>query len=128
MIIFPYLFLTRELGGDSLLSLAQKKDVGVIGLKPFGAGTTFGIKPQQITGKVDRRAPVLLREMLQEPRISAVIPGVNIPEQLEQNVKGSYERDHPRTAADEEMLEQCRQNYLAHLTPGYQWLRHWELV
>ena len=69
--------------------------MGVIGLKPFGAGTTFGIKPQQITGKVDRRAPVLLKEMLQEPRISAVIPGVNIPEQLEQNVKGSYERDQP---------------------------------
>ena len=100
----------------------------MIGLKPFGAGTTFGIKPQQITGKVDSRAPVLLREMLQESRISAVIPGVNIPEQLEQNVKGSYERDHPRTAADAEILEQCRQNYLAHLTPGYQWLRQWETV
>jgi aryl-alcohol dehydrogenase-like predicted oxidoreductase len=128
VIIFPYLFLTRELGGDSLLELARRKDVGVIGLKPFGAGTTFGIRPQQITGKVDPRAPVLLREILQEPRISAVIPGVNIPEQLERNVKGSYERDHPRTAADEEILEQCRQNYLAHLTPGYQWLRAWETV
>ena len=128
MIIFPYLFLTRELGGDSLLELAQQKDVGVIGLKPFGAGTTFGIKPQQITGKVDPRARVLVKEMLQEPRISAVIPGVNIPEQLEENVKGSYERDQPRTAADEEILDQCRQNYLAHLTPGYQWLRHWETV
>ncbi|MGC8642960.1 MAG: aldo/keto reductase [Isosphaeraceae bacterium] len=128
VIIFPYLFLTRELGGDSLLALAQQKDVGVIGLKPFGAGTTFGIKPQQITGRVDKRAPVLLKEMLQEPRISAVIPGVNIPEQLELNVKGSYERDHPRTTAHLEILEQCKQNYLAHLTPGYQWLRNWETV
>jgi aryl-alcohol dehydrogenase-like predicted oxidoreductase len=105
VIIFPYLFLTRELGGDSLLDLAKRKDVGVIGLKPFGAGTTFGIKPPQITGKVDHRAPVLLREMLQEPRISAVIPGVNIPEQLEMNVKGSYERNHPRKVADLEILD-----------------------
>lgn len=128
VVIFPYLFLTRELGGDSLLALAQEKDVGVIGLKPFGAGTTFGIRPQQISGKVDPRAPVLLREMLQEPRISAVIPGVNIPEQLEENVKGSFERDRPRTAADVEVLRQCRQNYLAHLTPEYQWLRGWERV
>lgn len=128
VIIFPYLFLTRELGGDSLLALAKQKDVGVIGLKPFGAGTTFGIRPQQITGKVDSRAPVLLKEMLQEPRISAVIPGVNIPAQLELNVKGSYERDRPRTTADLEILDQCRQNYLAHLTPGYQWLRNWETV
>ena len=58
----------------------------------------------------------------------AVELGINIPEQLEQNVKGSYERDHPRTAAHDEILEQCRQNYLAHLTPGYQWLRAWETV
>jgi predicted aldo/keto reductase-like oxidoreductase len=128
VVIFPYLFLTKELGGDSLLELAKQKDVGVIGLKPFGAGTTFGIKPQQIHGKVDGRASVLLREMLREQRISAVIPGVNIPEQLEQNVKGSYERDQPRTAADEEVIRQCRQNYLAHLTHDYQWLRRWERV
>jgi uncharacterized protein len=128
VVIFPYLFLTKELGGDSLLELARQKDVGVIGLKPFGAGTTFGIKPQQITGIVDKRAPVLLREMLREPRISAVIPGVNIPEQLEQNVKGSYERDQPRTTADEEILRQCRENYLAHLTDDYHWLRRWERV
>jgi predicted aldo/keto reductase-like oxidoreductase len=128
VIIFPYLFLTKELGGDSLLKLAQEKDVGVIGLKPFGAGTTFGIKPQQIHGKIDPRAHVLVKEMLQEPRISAVIPGVNIPEQLEENVKGSYERDKPRAAADDEILRQCRENYLAHLPPHYQWLRRWEVL
>ncbi|MHC4574047.1 MAG: aldo/keto reductase, partial [Planctomycetota bacterium] len=49
VIIFPYLFLTRELGGDSLLALAKEKDVGVIGLKPFGAGTTFNIKPRTLS-------------------------------------------------------------------------------
>jgi aryl-alcohol dehydrogenase-like predicted oxidoreductase len=128
VVIFPYLFLTRELGGDGLLALAQQKGVGVIGLKPFGAGTTFGIKPQQITGQVDPRAPVLLREMLQEPRISAVIPGVNVPAQLDVNVKGSYDRDQPRTEADAEALRQCRVNYLANLTPDYRWLRQWERV
>lgn len=128
VIIFPYLFLTKELGGDSLLKLAQEKGVGVIGLKPFGAGTTFGIKPQQISGKIDARAHVLVKEMLQEKRISAVIPGVNIPEQLEENVKGSYDRDVPKTAADEEILRQCRENFYAHLTPNYQWLRRWEVV
>jgi predicted aldo/keto reductase-like oxidoreductase len=128
VIIFPYLFLTKELGGDSLLKLAQAKQVGVIGLKPFGAGTTFGIKPQQISGKIDRRAHVLIKEMLQEPRISAVIPGVNIPQQLEENIKGSYERDQPRAEGDDEILRQCRANYLAHLPPHYQWLRRWEVV
>ncbi|MBN1342264.1 MAG: aldo/keto reductase [Phycisphaerae bacterium] len=128
VIIFPYLFLTEEFGGDSLLALAKSKDVGVIGLKPFGAGTTFGLKPQQIQGKVDQRAHVLIKEMLQEPRLSAVIPGVNIPEQLDENVKGSYERDKPSGAKDKKAMEECRRNFYAHLTPEYQWLRQWETV
>jgi aryl-alcohol dehydrogenase-like predicted oxidoreductase len=128
VVIFPYLFLTKEFGGDSLLKLAQEKDVGVIGLKPFGAGTTFGLKPQQIKGKIDPRAHHLVKEMLQEKRLSAIIPGVNIPEQLEENVKGSYERDQPKTSSDEKALRECTENFYAHLTPHYQWLRLWETV
>ncbi len=128
VIIFPYLFLTQEFGGDSLLKRAQEKDVGVIGLKPFGAGTTFGLKPRQIEGRVDQRAHVLIKEMLQEKRISAVIPGVNVPEQLEENVKGSYERDAPSTPEDKKALRECARNFYAHLTPDYQWLRQWEVV
>jgi len=128
LIIFPYLFLTKELGGDSLLELAQKKDVGVIGLKPFGAGTTFGIKPREIHGQIDQRAHVLVKEMLAEKRLTAVIPGVNIPDQLDENVKGSYERDKPATPKDKEALRQCTENFYAHLTPDYAWLRQWEVV
>ena len=128
VIIFPYLFLTKEFGGDSLLKLAKEKDVGVIGLKPFGAGTTFGLKPQQIKGRVDQRAHVLVKEMLQEPRISAVIPGVNIPGQLDENVKGSYEKDRPKTPEDEQAIKECSRNYYANLTPEYRWLHQWERV
>ena len=128
VIIFPYLFLTEEFGGDSLLKLAKEKDVGVIGLKPFGAGTTFGLKPKQIRDKVDKRAASLVKEMLQERRLSAVIPGVNTPEQLEVNVRGSYERDKPKTPEDEQALLECRRNYYANLTPEYRWLHQWERV
>ena len=128
VIIFPYLFITKEFGGDSLLKLAQEKGVGVIGLKPFGAGTTFGLKPQQIKGRIDKRAGVLVKEMLQEIRLSAVIPGVNIPEQLEENVKGSYERAKPKTPEDERAIKECTRNYYANLTPEYRWLHKWERV
>jgi aryl-alcohol dehydrogenase-like predicted oxidoreductase len=128
VIIFPYLFLTREFGGDSLLQLAQQKQVGVIGLKPFGAGTTFGLKPQQIQGKVDRRAASLVKQMLQERRISAIIPGVNTPEQLAVNVEGAYQKDQPKTPEDDQALRECRQNYYANLTPDYRWLHRWERV
>ena len=128
VIIFPYLFLTEEFGGDSLLKLAQEKNVGVIGLKPFGAGTTFGLKPQQIKGKVDKRAASLVKEMLQEKRLSAIIPGVNIPEQLEMNVQGSRNKDKPKTPEDEKALLECKRNYYANLTPEYRWLHKWEKV
>ena len=77
---------------------------------------------------MDKKAPSLLKEMLAEPRISAVIPGVNIPEQLDENIKGSYERQTPMTSADREAIRQCTENYYANLTPEYQWLRNWERV
>jgi predicted aldo/keto reductase-like oxidoreductase len=128
VVIFPYLFLTEELGGDSLLALAKRRNVGVVGLKPFGAGTTFGIKPTQISGRIDDRARVLIKEMLKEPRISAVVPGVNIPEQLEVNVRGSYERDRPTTPKEKATLAQCARNFHANLTPEYEWLRKWVTV
>lgn len=129
VIIFPYLFLTRQFGGDSLLKLAQEKNVGVIGLKPFGAGMTFGARPKRdVEGGVDERAHSLVKKMLQEERISAVIPGVNMPEQLAENIKGSYERDVPETPEDKAAIRECTRDYYANLTPEYQWLRHWEVV
>ena len=128
VVIFPYLFLSKQFGGDSLLQLAAEKDVGVVGLKPFGAGTTFGGKPKEISGKIDTRAHALLKKMLQEKRLSAIIPGVNTREQLEENVKGSYERDKPLDAKDEQALRECAENYYANITPEYHWLRHWETV
>jgi len=128
VIIFPYLFLTKPFGGDSLLALAAAKDVGVIGLKPFGAGTTFGIKPREITGAVDTRAPILLKKMLTERRLAAVIPGVNTTTQLDENVKGSYERDTPLSEEDEQAWRACRENFYANITPEYRWLHRWEMA
>lgn len=128
VILFPYLFLTKPFGGDSLLALAKQKDVGVIGIKPFGAGTTFKIKPREINDKVDKRAAVLLRKMLSEQRISAIIPGVHMPEQLEVNVLGSYERGKPLDAKDQQALRECTENFHACLTPDYQWLHQWKVV
>ena len=128
VIIFPYLFLTKELGGGSLLELAKEKDVGVIGLKPFGAGTTFGLRPQHDKVFTDKRAHAMVKTMLSEPRISAVIPGVGAKQHLDENVKGSYERDKPLTPKERQALREFAENYHAHLPAEYQWLRQWETV
>jgi predicted aldo/keto reductase-like oxidoreductase len=128
VILFPYMFLTKPYQGDSLLALARQKDVGVIAIKPFAAGTIFAQKPAMITGNLDTRASILLRRMLQEQRVSAIIPGVNTPEQLAENVKASHERDTPLDEKEQQALRECTGNFHAHLTPEYRWLHRWEMV
>ena len=90
--------------------------------------TTFGVKPREIKGGLDPDAHVLVKKMVQEPRLTAIIPGVNTPEQLAENVEGSYQRDKPLTPKDRDALRRCTRNFYAHLTPEYQWLRNWETV
>jgi aryl-alcohol dehydrogenase-like predicted oxidoreductase len=131
VVLFPYMFLTKPYGGDSLLALAKEKNVGVIGIKPFAAGATFGDKPNVFKGQVDSRGPSLLKAMLQEQRIAAVIPGALVPEQLEENVKASYTRREPLTDADRQAYRECLASYGRQLKgsyAGYTWLREWELV
>lgn len=129
VILFPYMFLTTAFKGDSLLDLAKKKDVGVIAIKPFAAGATFiGGTPTKFEGKVDTRASSLLKAMLAEKRISAVIPGVTAAEQLDENVKASYDRDMPLTEKDKQALRECTESFHAHLPARYQWLHEWKTV
>lgn len=129
VILFPYMFLTKAFDGDSLLALAAEKNVGVIGIKPFAAGVTFvGGKPTKLEGQIDKRATSLLKAMLQEKRISAVIPGVAAPEQLDANVKASYERGKPLDDADKQALLECTANFQAALPQHYQWLHRWKVV
>jgi aryl-alcohol dehydrogenase-like predicted oxidoreductase len=129
VILFPYMFLTRAFEGDSLLALAAEKDVGVIGIKPFAAGATFvGGTPVKFEGNIDPRAVSLLKAMLAEKRMASIVPGVAQPDQLDANVKASYERDQPMDEKDERALRECTENFHAHLPAHYQWLHRWKMV
>lgn len=129
VILFPYMFLTKSFDGDSLLALAVEKNVGVIGIKPFAAGATFvGGKPTKFEGTIDTRATSLLKAMLAEKRVSAIIPGVAQPDQLDNNVKASYERDKPLDEKDKQALRECTENFQASLPAHYQWLHRWKVV
>jgi aryl-alcohol dehydrogenase-like predicted oxidoreductase len=66
--------------------------------------------------------------MLQEKRISAIIPGVTEADQLNENVKASYERGKPLDANDRQALRQCEENFHASLPDHYRWLHHWKTV
>jgi hypothetical protein len=131
VIVFPCLFLGKESVAEELLELARNKDVGTIGMKPFGAGSVFG-PPSRRRGqdnpKTDGRAHVLLKEMLQDKGVSAIIPGVNIPEHLDENVKASRARDMPNSGEEGRVINDCTANFYANVTPRYTWLRTWDLV
>ena len=131
VIIFPCFFLDKKSVADALLELARKKDVGTIGMKVFGAGSVFGPRSQRHrldTPETDRRAHALLKEKLQDRRISAIIPGVKIPEHLDENVKATHERDVPTNTEEDQAVRQCKEGFYANLTPQYQWLRKWEVA
>ena len=125
VVLFPYLLLTKELKGNVVTELAAKKGVGVIAIEPFGAGMIFGLRPKSLNGKVDPKAKTILKKVLAEKAISAVIPGVNQPDQLEVNVKASYERDVAMTPTEQQWLAHYDTTLRAHITPEYEWLHDW---
>lgn len=129
VIIFPCFFLDKKSVADALLELARNKDVGTIGMKAFGAGSVFGPRfRRRGQREIDGRAHVLLKKMLQEKRMSAIIPGVSVPDHLTENVRASHERDVPESPEEDQAFRQCTENFYANLTPQYQWLRNWEVA
>ena len=131
VIIFPCFFLPKESSAEGLLELAEEKDVGMIGMKAFGAGSVFGPRSRrrrEFRPIADGRAHVLLKKMLQEKRLAAIIPGVNVPEHLDENVRASYQRDVPESEEEDQAIRQCGANFYANLAPQYRWLRKWEVV
>jgi aryl-alcohol dehydrogenase-like predicted oxidoreductase len=79
-------------------------------------------------GRGKTPAQVALNWLLQQPGVTAPIIGARTPEQLEENVRGSYEKAEPTTPDDRKALDECRRNYFAHLTPEYRWLHRWHYV
>ena len=131
VIIFPCFFLDKASVADELLEMARKKDVGAIGMKAFGAGSVFGPKSRQRgPGKpnVDPRGHVLLKKMLAQRRISAIIPGVGVPEQLDENIKASQACEGPNAEQEGRAIRQCMADFYANLAPEYAWLRRWGAV
>jgi len=131
VIIFPCFFLDKKSVADELLDSARKKDVGAIGMKAFGAGSVFGPRSRrrrEFRPIADGRAHVLLKKTLQEKRLAAIIPGVNVPEHLDENVKACCQRDVRESEEEDQAIRQCRANFYANLTPQYEWLRKWEVV
>ena len=122
---FPYTAKTKELPGDSLFEAVRRYDIGTFGIKPFGSNSLFD-------GAIDaeeksRRARITLRFILNNPSITAPIPGLATTEEVDNAVVAIKER---RELSRNEMheLDTMTDDMYANLTTEYKWLKNWDYV
>ena len=126
----PYTAKTKEMPEDSLFEAIRKYKVGLFGIKPFTSGSLFqgDSSPDHAEADADdRRARLAIRYILCNPTITAPIPGMITPQQVENAAKAAAER-RELDAAETAELEQAMDEAWANLPPDYQWLKNWEYV
>ena len=130
VVCFPYTSDSKELPQDSLFDTIRKYDVGVMGIKPFGGMSLFNgdSSPKSPTFDEDNKlARMAIRYILQNPAITAPIPGMISTAQVDNMALAVRERrqlDTKETA----QLRQANEAMWARLPENYQWLRKSEYV
>ncbi len=132
VILFPYTARSKTLPTDSVFEAIKKCDVGVFGIKPFASNSLFkgNSAPNDPNREEDdRRARLAIRYILQNPAITAPIPGlISIP-QVDNMAKAIMERkQHDLAQAEKEELHLAMDEAWNKLPAHYQWLKQWEYV
>jgi predicted aldo/keto reductase-like oxidoreductase len=129
VVVTPYTAKSKELPKDSLFEAIKKHDVGFFGIKPFAGTSLFkgDSSPDSPTREEDDRlARMAIRYILCNPAITAPIPGMINPHQVDNIVKAVREPELDETEAKE--LETAMDEAWARLPADYQWLKNWEYV
>jgi len=125
VVLFPYTADSKELPTDSLFDAVRKHDVGTFGIKPFANASLFrGVKEQ---AERDRRARLAIRYILNNPAITAPIPGLASPKEVD-NMALAVKECRKLNAAETAELQAAGQEMWANLPGNYEWLRDWQYV
>jgi aryl-alcohol dehydrogenase-like predicted oxidoreductase len=130
VVVTPYTAMSKELPKDSLFEAIRKYNIGVFGIKPFASGSLFAGDgtPGSATEPEDhKRARMAIRNILCNPAITAPIPGLATPAQVDNLVAALGER-RQLDMAEALHLEQAMDHAFANLPPDYHWLRDWKYV
>jgi aryl-alcohol dehydrogenase-like predicted oxidoreductase len=130
VILFPYTARSKVAPKDSLFDAVKKLDIGVFGIKPFASNSLF--KGSSAPGdpnaqEDDRRARLAIRHILCNPAITAPIPGLISPHQVDNMAKAVKER-RQLDMGEKAELERAVDEMWARLPANYQWLKNWEYV
>jgi aryl-alcohol dehydrogenase-like predicted oxidoreductase len=130
VVLFPYTSDSKELPQDSLFEAIRKYDVGVLGIKPFGSNVLFSGDGSLTSPNAEedaRLARMAIRYILQNPAITAPIPGLINTAQVDNVARAVRERRELDTKEAAQLRDANRRMW-ASLPENYQWLRQWEYV
>jgi aryl-alcohol dehydrogenase-like predicted oxidoreductase len=130
VVVTPYTAKSKVLEKDSLFDTLQEYGVGFFGIKPFASNSLFkgDSSPDSPTADQDNRlARMAIRYILCNPAITAPIPGMINPQQVDNVVKAVKER-RKLDLAEAKELEEAMDQAWANLPADYQWLKNWEYV
>ncbi len=127
----PYTAKTKVVSDDSgLWATMQKHDVGWFGIKPFASNSVFrgDSSPGNPHEEQDNRiARLAIRYILCNPAITAPIPGLITPEQVDNMALAVAER-RQLDIEEKAELDRAMERAWANLPYHYQWLKDWEYV
>ncbi|MGD8237853.1 MAG: aldo/keto reductase [Armatimonadota bacterium] len=124
----PFSYITPK-AAEEMLPLARERDVGVICIKPFAKGTLFKIPEddEKLAGLRRDRGQSLARAnlkwILSHEGVTTVIPGMELPDEVEDCVRASG--DSRVSDAERAALEAAKPHVLAALPDEYGWLSKW---
>jgi aryl-alcohol dehydrogenase-like predicted oxidoreductase len=130
VILLPYTARSKVAPEDSLFDTVKKHDIGVFGIKPFASNSLFkgSSAPDDPNAEEDnRRARLAIRYILCNSAITAPIPGLISPAQVDNMARAVKERRELDVAEATE-LQQAVDEMWASLPSNYQWLKNWEYV
>jgi len=127
MLCTPYTADSRELPKDSIFEAIRKHDVGMLGIKPFASNALFlgdGSPNGPHREEDDRRARMAIRYILNNPAVTAPIPGLISTHQVDNVVQAIQER-RQLGAREHAELQQIGREMWRRLPADYQWLKEW---
>jgi predicted aldo/keto reductase-like oxidoreductase len=130
VVLFPYTAGTQQSPDNSLFDTIRNRDAGVFGIKPFGENSLFqgdGSPEHPFAAEDDRLARLAIRHILSCTAITAAIPGVIHPWQV-QNVALALQEQRPLDPEESAELQRACQQMWTRLSPTQAWLRNWEFV
>ncbi|MCP5113395.1 MAG: aldo/keto reductase [bacterium] len=139
----PYTAKSKVLKEDSFFDVVRKQDAGVLGIKPFASNAVFkgnGSPDGPHVEEDNRRARLTVRFIRTNPGLTAPIPGLASPAQVDNMALAIKERreldlaerdDSPANVMppkDQVALETATEKMWDKLGSGYRWLKDWEYV